>query len=125
VAVLGAAELRRLLDSADARTRPLLAAAALSGLRQSELLALRWLDVDFESGLIRVRHQLSRGSATAPARLVPLKSDSSAREVVLVPALATTLREHRAKAMASGHHAPEAFVFCTRGGKPLSQRNAT
>ena len=56
---------------------------------------------------------------------MPLKTDSSAREVVLVPALATTLREHRAKAMESGHHSPESFLFCTREGKPLSQRNAT
>jgi len=125
VAVLDAAELQRLLDHADPRTRPLLATAALSGLRQSELLALRWQDIDFDAGLIRVRHQLSRGSASAPARLVSLKTDSSAREVVLAATLATILRELRTKAMASGHHTPESFVFCTRDGKPLSQRNAT
>lgn len=76
-------------------------------------------------GVIRVRHQLSRGSATAPAQLVPLKTDSSAREVVLVPALATILREHRAKAMEFGHHAAESYVFSTRTGTPISQRNAT
>jgi integrase len=125
VVVLEADELQRLLEASDARTRLLLATAALSGLRQSELLALRWHDIDFEGGLIRVRHQLSRGSASAPARLVPLKTDSSAREVVLVPALAMLLREHRAKAIQAGHHASESFVFCTRDGKPLSQRNAT
>ncbi len=125
VVVLTAAELQRLLDAADAATRPLLATAALSGLRQSELLALRWQDIDFDAGLLRVRHQLSRGTTKAPATLVPLKTESSAREVVLVPALAALLREHRAKAMQRGQHAPESFLFCTRSGRPLSQRNAS
>lgn len=125
IVVLTSAELGRLLNKAVESTRRLIVTAALSGLRQSELLALRWQDVDFDCGLIRVRHQLSRGSSEAPARLVPLKTDKSAREVVLVPALAATLREHRAKAMQAGHHSPQSFVFCTRDGKPLSQRNAT
>lgn len=125
VTVLTGDELHRLLNYADDATRPLIATAALSGLRQSELLALRWHDLDFESGVIRVRYQLSRGSANAPATLVPLKTDSSAREVVLVPALATILREHRAKAMKSGHHGADAYVFSTRNGTALSQRNAT
>lgn len=125
VTVLTGDELHRLLDYADDATRPLIATAALSGLRQSELLALRWHDLDFESGVIRLRYQLSRGSANAPATLVPLNTDSSAREVVLVPALATILREHRAKAMKSGHHGADAYVFSTRNGTALSQRNAT
>jgi integrase len=125
VSVLSPDEFQRLIDKADAATRPLLVTAALSGLRQSELLALRWRDVDFEAGLIRVRHQLSRGSANDPAKLVPLKTDSSAREVVLAPALAAVLRERRAKTIRAGHHAPESFVFCTREGKPMSQRNTT
>ena len=125
VVVLTSEELHRLLDYADVATRPLIATAALSGLRQSELLALRWQDVDFDKGVIRVRHQLSRGSAAAPSQLVPLKTDSSAREVVLVPALATLLREHRARAMEFGHHSAESDVFSPRSGTPISQRNAT
>jgi integrase len=125
VVVLTADELHRLLDCADARTRPLLATAALSGLRQSELLALRWEDIDFDAEIIRIRHQLSRGSAAAPARLAPLKTDASAREVVLVPALASLLREHRAQALRAGQHSSESFLFSTRDGKPLAQRNAT
>ena len=103
----------------------MIATAALSGLRQSELLALRWQDVDFEAGVIRVRYQLSRGSADAPATLVPLKTDSSAREVVLVDGLAAILREQRADALSSGFHGAESFVFTTRNGTPISQRNAT
>jgi integrase len=118
VVVVPADEVQRLLDHADATTRPLIATAALSGLRQSELLALRWQDVDFDAGVIRVRNQLSRS-----AKLVALKTDKSAREVVLVPSLASILREHRTRAF--GHHAADAFVFSTRNGTPISQRNAT
>jgi integrase len=125
VVVLTDDELHRLLDFADDASRPMIATAALSGLRQSELLALRWQDVDFDAGVIRVRYQLSRGSADAPATLVPLKTDSSAREVVLVDWLSALLREQRAKALSSGFHGAESFVFTTRNGTPISQRNAT
>lgn len=44
---------------------------------------------------------------------------------MLVPALATILREHRAAAMQSGHHAAESYMFSTRNGTALSQWNAT
>jgi integrase len=81
--------------------------------------------VDFAAGVLRVRHQLSRGTAKKPSRIVPLKTDSSAREVVLVSALAALLREQRAKALSSGFHRTDAFVFTTRNGTPISQRNAT
>ena len=33
-----------------------------TGLRQGELLALRWSDVDLESGRLTVRHTLQRGT---------------------------------------------------------------
>lgn len=53
--VLNSAEIGRLLDAASPRYRTLLASAILTGLRQSELLGLRWRDIDFEEELIRVR----------------------------------------------------------------------
>jgi integrase len=41
--------------------RPLILAAAMSGLRQSELIGLRWRDVDFAAQRIRVRNTYVRG----------------------------------------------------------------
>jgi hypothetical protein len=73
----------------------------------------------------RVRYQLSRGTAAKPSRLVRLKTHSAAREVVLSEPLAATLREHRERALATGRHGADEFLFSTRTGKPLSHRNAT
>jgi integrase len=50
--------------------------AAFSGMRQGELLALRWRDVDFANRTIRVRESLSHGVLTTPkgrrVRSVPM-----------------------------------------------------
>jgi integrase len=99
--------------------------AVFTGLRISELLGLAWTDIDFESGLIHVRNQFSRGSADEPARLVPLKSDAGERDVYLMPELAAVLKKHRADALSLGKARPEWYVFSTLQGRPLSQRNAT
>jgi integrase len=80
--------------------------------------------VDFKAGLLRVRFQLSRGTASKPSRLVPLKTDKSAREVVLSDALAALLRAHGERALAAGLHGNGRFVFSTRNGTPISHRNA-
>lgn len=90
-----------------------------------EALALRWQDVDFDKGYLRVRHQLSRGTAKQPTRLVPLKTGSSIRDVILAPQLATLLRDHRRRQLAAGLHGDDCFVFGTRNGTPLGHRNAT
>jgi integrase len=90
--VLDHAEITSLLTHSLPAYKPLLAAALFSGMRLSELLGLRWEDVDFDQGLLRVRHQLSRATSARPARLVPLKTDAGARDIVLLPQLAELLR---------------------------------
>jgi integrase len=124
VVVLPHEDLAKLLRAASGSTRTLIATAALSGLRQSELLALQWSDVDFEAGVLHVRNQLSRGTVANPSKLVPLKTDKSAREVILSDDLADLLREHRKSTLARGLSGPDRFVFSTRNGTPLSHRNA-
>src|SRR5207249_5465920 len=64
------AECARLIEKARPRWRPLIATAVFCGARISELLGLRWQDIDFEAGLIHVRHQLSVARKDKPARLV-------------------------------------------------------
>jgi integrase len=113
--VLNPAEIARLLDAAPPRYRTLLATAILTGLRQSELLALRWRDVDFDDELIRVRRALDRNRND-----VPPKTKHAVRDVVLIPALALALQGHRA---ASGFQGPEDYVFASAAGTPLHWRN--
>jgi integrase len=56
-------------------------AAAMTGMRQGELLALRWLDVDWSARRIRVRRNFVRGEFGTP------KSKRSARSIPLADVL--------------------------------------
>jgi integrase len=59
----------------DDRWSALYVLAVTTGLRQGELLGLKWEDVDLESATLRVRHTLQPPSFPkgAPARLTPPK----------------------------------------------------
>jgi len=48
--------------------RPLYLTAAMTGLRQGELLGLRWLDVDWMASKVRVRRAYVRASTGRPSR---------------------------------------------------------
>jgi integrase len=113
--VLSRAEIRRLLAAAPPHHRTLLATAILSGLRQGELLGLHWRDVDFDNQVIRVRSALDRKQ-----RDVPPKTQHALRDVVLMPALAQALQQHRAESRFSD---PGDYVFTTRVGTPLHWAN--
>lgn len=80
-------------------------------------------NVDFEEGVLCIRHQLTRGTRVAPACLVELKTRGSHRDVVLLPELAALLREHRREAFRKGHAREDDYVFSTLGGTPLNYRN--
>jgi integrase len=108
-------EIGRLLNAAAPAYRTLLATAVLSGLRQGELLALHWADIDFDREVIHVRRALNRQRQEASP-----KTSHSLREVVLMPALAKALSHHRE---ASQFRKPDDYVFTTRGGTPLHWAN--
>lgn len=62
--------------------------AAMTGLRQGELLALRWRDVDWLAGRLRVRRSFVRGEFGTP------KSHRSSRSVPLADRVAAELDAH-------------------------------
>ena len=95
--------------------RTLLATALFTGVRLSELLGLRWQDIDFDRDEIHVRQQLGRDGKPAPP-----KTPQSVRDIVLMPALAILLTRHRDD---TTHSEPSDYVFTTRTGTPLSHRN--
>lgn len=76
-------------DAWGALERTLYRTAALTGLRQGELLALRWRDVDFGARVVRVRQSYTRGRWSSP------KSARSARAVPMGEALRRELACHR------------------------------
>ena len=95
--VLNPGEIRRLLDSA----RPgfdhtLIMAAAFTGARIDELLALRWGDIELDARKVYIRRSLSWTAAAenTPARAVffPPKTRSGDRTIPIPAELATALK---------------------------------
>ena len=82
--VLSPSEVMRLVAAAESQEdAALFATAAFTGLRQGELIALRWQDVDFSAATIRVTRAYTHGQLTTPksnkSRAVPLASEVAAR----------------------------------------------
>jgi integrase len=89
------------------------------GGRESELLGLWWENLglsDLTMATIRFTHQLDRGGER-----VALKTDESKATLPLPRATARMLLEHKARTRAPT--GPRSFVFATRDGKPVGQRN--
>jgi integrase len=85
-------ELRLLLDAAPGWLRPIVALAACTGMRRSEILGLRWLDVDLANGRILLP-QTKNGegrivylntSAVAALRSVPFSAETRPTALVFV-----------------------------------------
>lgn len=95
---------------------PLLITSIYTGIRPSELLGLRWLELDLTEGAIRVRHQLCRTTKT----LVPPKTPAAVRDVPIPDSLIGFLRSYR---LASRFSQDEHFVFCSKQGSPLDEQN--
>jgi integrase len=111
---LNAEQARQVLKAAHGDDLEALWTVALTtGLRQGELLALRWPDVDLDRGSLRVVASLMRMVGHEP-QLVEPKSRRSRRQVELSAAAVDALRWHRASAPSIG------FVFARPDGRPLS-----
>ena len=97
--------------------------ALFTGMRRSELLALRWSDVDLllcQASVNRTLHQLHNGDIIFQQP----KTDKGRRLIALSPSTAVVLREHREAqekvSQALGMTISEDdLVFCRYDGKPL------
>ncbi len=72
-------EIIKILNELTGQAKNLIQFAFYSGLRSSEMIALRWQDIDFENNRIFVRHAYVRG------QLKDTKTRSGKREVILQP----------------------------------------
>ena len=111
-------EVRLLLDAArDSRYHDLIWFDLLTGLRRSEILALRWQDVDLEQASISVVQSLSQLEA---GRLEAGPPKSGQARAVPLPDPAAQLI-HGVLERAGGREAvrPGDPVFCAPGGGPL------
>ncbi len=81
-------EVRRIIQAATGKHRPLLLTAIFTGLRSSELRGLRWADVDLKRGELHVRQRADRWNAIGKP-----KSESGDRTIPLGPLVLNTLKE--------------------------------
>ena len=84
---------------------PLFLCALRTGMRQGEILALRWDDVDFVKRQLKVVWNFTHGQLTTP-------KSGCGRVVPMSPQLAAALRGHR--------HLRSELVFCREDGSHLS-----
>jgi integrase len=93
ICALSAAETRRLLEAASGdRLEALYVLAVHTGMRQGELLALRWQDVDMESAVVSVRRTLTRSGGRVA--FGEPKTKKSRRSIRLTPQAVEALRSH-------------------------------
>jgi integrase len=90
-------QMRRLLALAEGtRFHAPIVLGLATGLRRSELLGLRWRDVDTEARVLQVRQALKQAQGR-PLELGPPKTRGSRRTVQLPEALLPVLARHRAE----------------------------
>lgn len=95
--------------------RVIVLVAAATGLRQSELLGLRWRDVDWEAQRIRVRNAFVRGEHSSDG-----KSDLSTRRSV--PMADLVVAALKAWSERTPYRAPDDLVFAhPQTGRPVDR----
>ena len=141
-------EASRILDRAATRRNGVRFAIALAvGLRQGEALGLRWEDIDFDRGTLRVRRALQRHTwqhrcggtcgrkrgADCPVRIggglvtVDTKSRAGRRQVGIPAPLLRALGEHRSaqekeRDTAADLWQDDGWVFTQPNGRPIDPR---
>ncbi len=112
-------EIRRLIEATEERHRALIMFACLTGARQSEILGLRWGDLDLEEGRAYIRQVLQGG------KFYPPKSRAGRRVIDLPPVLVEELKVHRLRQAVELEENPHDLVFTTSLGTPMDKRNVT
>jgi integrase len=112
--------------AADHRFYALYVLALFLGLRRGELLGLRWEDVDLDGEKLEVVQTLQRVGGAL--RLVPPKTEDSARTIPLPLPCLEALREHMKKQFAERSDAwpdweDHGLVFPSRRGTPMEPDN--
>jgi integrase len=89
-------ESRALLDAAQGWERPFLAVMLFASPRPNEALALRWSDLDWQHGTIRVRRNATRFG------IGPLKTKSSEHDAPMLPLVRGLLAKQRERSELRG-----------------------
>ncbi len=104
------------------RLEALFATAWQTGMRMGELLGLRWTDVDFDAGTVRV--EATAASTGGPVFIQTPKTEAGTRTLALPPPTMAAIRAHRARQAQERLKAGKAWqdrglVFPTSKGTPI------
>ena len=130
LSILRSNEIRLILDATNGTPYyAIFFALAYTGLRRSELLGLRWADIDLEKAtlsVVQTLHQLRGGKYIFREP----KSKRSRRQIALSPKLAIMLWEHRFKQeqawiLLGKPLLPTDLVFSHPDGRPIRPDNVT
>jgi integrase len=127
MATLSPEQAKAFLEAAQGdRLEALYVLALTTGMRQGELLALRWRDVDLEAGTVQVRATLQR--TRDGFTLVEPKTASSRRQVALAETAVANLRRHRAAQGEERLRLGPAWedndlIFANEVGRPIEATN--
>ncbi len=127
---LDAEGVRRLLEESRGSVyHPIIHLAVYTGLRRSELVGLRWSDIDFDMAtlqVVQVVHCLRDGTIVFQQP----KSQKGRRQVALSPSVVLALREHRENQkllnlLMGVPSTPNEFVFAGANGSPVLPNTVT
>ena len=106
-------EAERLVNTATGQDRAIITVLIFCGLRPNEALALRWLDVDFDRRILKIRRTIHRfGGIGLP------ETASSERDVDMLDPVIAELEEQRARTQMRGE-----LVFLNEVGGPVDLTN--
>ena len=100
--------------------------AVTTGLRQGELLGLKWQDVDLEAGQLQVRRTIARVNGQGFVEQEP-KSARSRRSIALAPLAVNALDRHHTRQLEKRLKAlvweENDLVFANEVGRPIEAQN--
>ena len=115
IAPLSREQARILLEAARGdRLEAFWVLAVTTGMRNGEMLALHWQDVDLDAGTVRVKRTVWAGKVSAP------KTRAGNRTIRLSKLAVAALKEHR---LTTAKRQTSEWVFPSRAGTPLSVHN--
>jgi integrase len=112
--VLTMRQAAQLIEGLPPLGRTMVSLALLSGLRRGELFALRWRDLNEQARMLTVREAVYEGCFDTP------KTAAGIRQIPLSDGALRLVSDWKARAKRTE---PEALVFSTWSGKPISPNN--
>lgn len=103
-------EVRKFLESVSARFRNFFVVAFFTGMRFGEMSALKWRNVDFKLGVIKVRETRVLGEEGRP------KTKKSSRDIKMLAPVIDALRDQMKQTVGKTE---AGYVFLNQYGKPV------